>query len=1082
MPKIALGDEAIANKQLTRIGVNPAGKLTHLEYKRGFLRGSVGYMVHYTVSGQERRAGIVGTGKYLARRYDLDIEMPTSVIDKRTLYTSLISHDSLLHIEIVTALSESDRFVVREFRITNKGDQVVDRMQLCSLICFHPTRGYAHRLKGRFDDKDDLFFVEDAEATIPLASALTGSQKSAGHTIDRRHLFAGGEARDALLDGKYLNNAEGCPGAVMAWDLGMLAGGESKQCRVLIAVANTLNEMKQEVAKGKAWCEENKDLCSGIDRNELTARYAGMDWKEYTHLSIPDAVNRKDLDEDGWSNEKEKAEGTDPEKKDTDGDNLIDPLDPHPLVSEKPITVTDQEVARDRPIIGSKREIVRDIRLPHLWKHAALEEGGWNLGNAMALFKYLGANSVGIHPSFYNDTRVPWKSDRFPEFFDRNKVNPLRRFIAACHKNGIMVSAGGFLWAGFGDICEIKDGVVRQTKNGWCANWVHDLNVAVQEDFAASCPADVFLILGEEYGFCAAIGSGATDKWGKKYCYCEYCQKRYKQDTGRELPDLAHKGDKIEELVPGEERLRFLRWRFKCYSELFRDLCEAVKKRRPLARTSYMGGGTGSAEVYSYRLKKADVWEELGHTADLDYVGADVYYPSKFRAQATFNYLSFAILSKICLGASVGRGVWNEAGETCPFNEPVQVYGPQISHIAHGAKVTQYFDIRYLMGGGMDHAYKREERFRGPVWARKTSPTDAFHYLKSAFDTIADINDWVINAQTPKDIAFVYCRDADDVYSSVPEVKKYTMGFSLSAHRLFMTYLLKRAYTFDVYYMKYITYRALKPYEVIVLPAAFVVSREKAGVLRRLAENGARILIMGDYGQIARDGSPHEKGVLLGLAGVRTVDPGETAVGKIEIRAGSPIAAGTRIDDTSFRIYSQMKPAEGTKVTSTHNGKDGGIYVRKLGKGEVIFMAGDFAANTISPPKWRVAATRSFKTDHGGARLMDSVMDYLLEGGRSIINYQIPDDPDAGIETALLENNARDKVLFVLNWEFEKPVAIRIGVNLPQGTYTVTERDLKERKPFQLAGKKTLSHKDLAKFTMQLDPQAVRILHIVAAE
>lgn len=68
--------------------------------------------------------------------------------------------------------------------------------------------------------------------------------------------------------------------------------------------------------------------------------------------SLPDAAEVIDTDGDGWSDEQELRAGTDPEKKDTDGDRHWDPLDENPLDPEIPVdwvALTEIKTAEPAP-------------------------------------------------------------------------------------------------------------------------------------------------------------------------------------------------------------------------------------------------------------------------------------------------------------------------------------------------------------------------------------------------------------------------------------------------------------------------------------------------------------------------------------------------------------------------------------------------------------------------------------------------------------------------------------------------------------------------------------------------------------
>jgi len=1076
--KVELKGETFSNQELTNTRIGPAGGITDIHYKgEGLYLNSTAFMLHYNSNGEKKSAGISSSrdgSEVLRTRYSVDMEIPTSWIDRGTAFTSLLSQDSDLRMEITTAFAWKDRFIIREYRINNLGKSRLQNAKLITFASLTPGRSIQRadrNLKGYYHSESDIFYVKNDNVEGKRVCGISGKERSVEHDIDTASYW-GSYVRKNVIAGKECNNKDkGQPGGCMAWSLGEIQAGKSKTCVEIIALGDSFADIKSEIAKARKWYEQNKSsLASKIDRNALIKKHTLIDWHQRTHLYVKEPVNRKDPDNDGWNNEIEQTRGSDPRKEDTDGDKLIDPIDPHPLIPEKPIVVTSEDVAKDRMIINEKREIIRSLRIQRNWRYAVMEQYGWNLGNTIAFFKYLGVNSLSLSLTAGGKQwyRVGWKSNRFSRFFtekDYAKGDPLARFIAACHKHGIMVTEhpGG---AGLEDFYS-PEGGLHMIRNAWCS--VDPLLQEVQVERhreLAHYPFDIFFIFGEEYGFT----DGFRHNQGFP-CYCRFCQNTYREDMGEEIPDLANKGVRLADL-PGRTRLGFLRWRYKYFTRLFKDCCRAVKNVNPRLDTTFMG------EQHLYNVSttygKANSWERLGHEA-LDYSGGHLYTPKEWRQQPGHNHLVFPVTMKQRIGASSKRWAWMEAGEGRPYYEPIQTYGPQISNIAHGGKATQYFDIRYLIQGSGNYVTGGE-----PVWAKKTTSTDLFYHLKTAFDTITAINDWVIDAQSPKAIALIYCRQGDEVYDFVPEMRNLSLGAPSIAQRLFATYLLRKAYPYDLYYMRYLKLAELRPYKVILLPAPFAMSQRDTEILERLARRGSNIVIMGDYGQVDADANLHRRGALLDLAGIKSIDPSQTQVGKLSFRRDSLVLSGQEIENTNFKVYADIAVRADTRALTKMNGKDAGIYLRRVGKGKVIFMAGDFAINSVYPPSWSKKPAKHFKITEAGAGLVSQILDHVLGEDKSIINYGPVDDANADLEVALLENNPRDKVLFVLNWEYEKPVTLNIGVNLPKGVYRVTERDLKEIKSFRLDGKDTSTNEELAKFQMKLRPQAVRILHITS--
>ena len=75
-----------------------------------------------------------------------------------------------------------------------------------------------------------------------------------------------------------------------------------------------------------------------------------------------------------------------------------------------------------------------------------------------------------------------------------------------------------------------------------------------------------------------------------------------------------------------------------------------------------------------------------------------------------------------------------------------------------------------------------------------------------------------------------------------------------------------------------------------------------------------------------------------------------------------------------------------------------------------------------------------------GTKLMNAIFDHGLAGKEVITRYErIAPDAHADTEIALLEKSAKDKTLFVMNWEMTKSSVIELGLKMPAGKYTITE-------------------------------------------
>ncbi len=120
----------------------------------------------------------------------------------------------------------------------------------------------------------------------------------------------------------------------------------------------------------------------------------------------------------------------------------------------------------------------------------------------------------------------------------------------------------------------------------------------------------------------------------------------------------------------------------------------------------------------------------------------------------------------------------------------------------------------------------------------------------------------------------------------------------------------------------------------------------------------------------------------------------------------------------------------------------------------VIRIGGDVAMGSITPDY--VA---------GYLRAIDAGL-----GGDKLVNL---DRCGQEIEATCLNLPGGKKILFAINWE-RKPVSFELGLNLPAGTYRLTERNLKGTQPATINGKNEIDARDLARFVVNLQTEDLK--------
>ncbi len=77
------------------------------------------------------------------------------------------------------------------------------------------------------------------------------------------------------------------------------------------------------------------------------------------------------------------------------------------------------------------------------------------------------------------------------------------------------------------------------------------------------------------------------------------------------------------------------------------------------------------------------------------------------------------------------------------------------------------------------------------------------------------------------------------------------------------------------------------------------------------------------------------------------------------------------------------------------------------------------------------------------------------------------------IEATALDLPGGRKILFAINWE-KRPVRIELGINMPKGSYRLTERNLKGTQPAAIGGKEILTAGDLRRFAVNLQTEELK--------
>ena len=1065
------------------------------------------FIVHFRRAGKKRVAGVHCSGlRDTGNRFNVEIEIPTTLMDKHSCYTSLVTYEKDMRIETVVLVAQDGKFVIREIRVTNMSTRKLEKVEVHEFVNLPYMDGVPPRQSARitYDKEKDILLATpapDRKGKVPDWKEVCGMaavQRSSAHSIEHGGRWGQNELlrdeRRGRMMGRFVtgesNNAEtGNDACIFVWDLGDLKPGASGTAAAVIAVGDDLEDFNEEVAAAKSLYASREPLAPRADRKGMLAKYAKLNWRELTNVQHPEYMDPADPDNDGWDQAREKAAGTNPMMEDTDVDGLMDYEDPNPTKAEPLIKLPTAEELRNDKIIGlSKREIIRAIRGQHGWLDAGKSER--EITKQIGALRHLRVNCVAVRvdgrgalngAGYGTGNTGAYKAKKY------GTRDVLADFIAICHRYDIDVQLEGMgMFAGRRSLQEWLDkpgGLTCYMSGANCMNgWMRAVR-AIQIYDTARYPVEFISIDEEQYFRCYFRERFQTRMIGFKgsQCMCPTCVDRFKAEMGHDLPGLY--GEKVSE----RQAFEFNRWRVKCSTEAWKYWNSIATDRNP--EIKFFQQSVNEGGVYRRHGRASDTRAgigptDMGYKAPLAYGGDHVYYPYRYSGKKGFNHFIYPAAMKAAMGTVPSRKGWVEYGGAYRnFFEPVWCYGSFISPIAHGGKAVEFFDQRINMGfdpmlAGPKHAWKLK------------SKADAFEYLRLSFVTLDEINDWVFPAVPPRQIAVLWSEATDSVHDTLKEeTQKYALAPPGSVSARLMSYLFRTGYPFDIFYQEYVDYEALKDYPVLVMPAPLCLEDDRIPILEKLVKNGASLVIMGEYGQLNYDGRKNGDFKLLTLAGVRISS-------NLAIAEGPLITQGFLKDvdtaDLKFRIRKGFAPNDGTQVLAKMNNEEMGIYMRELGKGRVLFMPGGFVRNCISPPaipSHIFERARTLDITKAGTKLMNAVFDYCLGDRRTIIAYnRIAPDAHADTEIALLEQSDSVKTLFVLNWEETKKSVIEVGLRMPAGKYGIQEwsvlpsdkariDDMKKTR-FTLDGKKVFTAEDLGGLRIELEPQQIRILHL----
>lgn len=387
----------------------------------------------------------------------------------------------------------------------------------------------------------------------------------------------------------------------------------------------------------------------------------------------------------------------------------------------------------------------------------------------------------------------------------------------------------------------------------------------------------------------------------------------------------------------------FMTARYQAVADAHKYWVDRVKKVKPDIQTTTL---FASYICTKKRYHSGAAWDIIGQ-AGVDSLGTDPYVQlHNYRGDANHWYptetaihLTSANQGRPCTIVPEG----SRLRDHLPEKRPVDIYGPGLSSVVHGARNLFYFSTELQLGAG------------GTVKDLARS----HQKIKTCFDLLAATDALWANARTPRQVAVVYSRASDDLYqiflrqnppNPLLAHRNREHRYAFLAQKEVIHTLLKEGYPFQMFYLDQLEKADLTGFPVIVLPFPFSVPKDKAAILEYAVTRGSTLVVISEVGQVDEIGTPYEKPALLDLLGLLSV-PGPEKDMKLGFLPESPILSNQDFSQAEFSAYESLKTKKDVQFwTGGPDNTPCGIVSRPCGKGEVIFLGGEFGLRTAVHP------------------------------------------------------------------------------------------------------------------------------------
>ena len=367
-------------------------------------------------------------------------------------------------------------------------------------------------------------------------------------------------------------------------------------------------------------------------------------------------------------------------------------------------------------------------------------------------------------------------------------------------------------------------------------NW---FNHHLKEAFAKHADAKV-------REFYAALGA---------YCNCPVCQERFLAQFGPPFPErLPHR-------LPSADPVyrRWLHFRYDSTTRWIAEACKAAKAVNPAIRTDSLICVSPICSDFWYGSGVA--WDRAGYEAGLEYPTTDPYIllhnylgdSTHWYVTETTEHLAASSPQRRCGVVLEGSRLRAQSREL----DPVELYGPALSAVWHGARELAYF-----------HHWVITDPKRS-VTAR-TEVSQAC--IGGVYELLENIDPWLDGLHPEPGIALLFSRASCDMWRLYAEAKGQKPPIEMDEPRNpreasilqkeALYYLLRAGFPTQLYYLDSVRAEELSAHATILVPFPLAIGRPQAKLLADLAAAGKRVVIVGWDGPLDPDGTPYEQPLL----------------------------------------------------------------------------------------------------------------------------------------------------------------------------------------------------------------------------